>query len=41
MSQSEFNHKNNRRIIENPHIKTKRDYDDYTKFINQDGASKK
>jgi len=32
----EFNQKNFRRLVENPELKPRKDYDDYTKFVNDE-----
>jgi hypothetical protein len=40
-NRSEFNEKNFRRIVDNPELKPKKDYDDYTKYINEEMSVKK
>ena len=40
-NRSEYNEKNFRRIVDNPELKPKKDYDDYTKYINEEFISKK
>jgi hypothetical protein len=41
MSKLEFGAKNNRRFIEKPEIYPQKDFNDYTKYVNEDNAGRR